>query len=76
MNGGAVWCGCRSYISCDLGALMRDAGFACDTKFMASASKTLSFTKPSQQQQAAAVRAESAAQDAELFGLASSPELN
>lgn len=36
----------RNYIACDLGALFQDAGFACGTKYVASASKTLSFVKP------------------------------
>ena len=36
----------NSYIQCDLGALFADAGFVPGTKYVASASKTLSFTKP------------------------------
>jgi len=35
-----------NYIQCDLGALFADAGFVPGTKYVASASKTLSFTKP------------------------------
>ncbi|GLC55741.1 hypothetical protein PLESTB_001020700 [Pleodorina starrii] len=36
----------RNYISCDLGAMFEDAGFQCDTKYLCSASKTLTFRKP------------------------------
>jgi hypothetical protein len=36
----------RNFIACDFGALFKAAGFNCGTKIMASASKTLSFTKP------------------------------
>jgi hypothetical protein len=36
----------RNFIACDFGALFKDAGLECDTKIMASASKTLSFVKP------------------------------
>lgn len=36
----------RNYIMSDLGAMFEDAGFQCDTKYVASASKTLSFVKP------------------------------
>ncbi len=33
-------------MSCDLGALFSDVGFLPDTKYLASATKTLSFRKP------------------------------
>jgi hypothetical protein len=36
----------RNFIACDFGALFKAAGFDCGTKIVASASKTLSFTKP------------------------------
>eukprot|EP00775_Hariotina_reticulata_P007520 gene7520-7731_t len=36
----------RNYIACDLGALFKAAGFTCDVKYLASATKTLSFHKP------------------------------
>ena len=36
----------RNYVSCDLGAMFEEAGFKSDMKFMASASKCLSFIKP------------------------------
>jgi hypothetical protein len=36
----------RNYIACDMGALFKSAGFECQGKWMASATKTLSFTKP------------------------------
>jgi hypothetical protein len=39
---------CRSYIACDLGSLFDAAGFSCGTKWLSSATKTLSFTKPLQ----------------------------
>lgn len=44
----AVLCGvpCRNYIACDMGSLFKSAGFTCDTKYMSSATKTWSFTKP------------------------------
>ncbi|EFJ52589.1 hypothetical protein VOLCADRAFT_103078 [Volvox carteri f. nagariensis] len=35
----------RSYTSCDLGAMFEAAGFECDTKYLCSATKTLSFRK-------------------------------
>lgn len=37
-----------NYINCDLGAMFQEAGFQCDTKYVSSASKTLSFMKPLQ----------------------------
>ncbi|GIL58513.1 hypothetical protein Vafri_13460 [Volvox africanus] len=36
----------RSYISSDLGAMFEEVGFLCDTKYLCSATKTLSFRKP------------------------------
>lgn len=36
----------RNYIACDFGALFRAAGFECGTKYVVSATKTLSFVKP------------------------------
>ncbi|GLI61171.1 hypothetical protein VaNZ11_003459 [Volvox africanus] len=36
----------RSYVSCDLGAMFEEVGFMCDTKYLCSATKTLSFRKP------------------------------
>lgn len=36
----------RNYIACDLGALFSAAGFECGSKWIASATKTLSFYKP------------------------------
>ncbi|MEW5300842.1 MAG: hypothetical protein WDW36_003742 [Sanguina aurantia] len=35
-----------TYITCDMGKLFGDAGFQCDTKYLSSATKTLSFKKP------------------------------
>jgi hypothetical protein len=43
------------YIKTDLGQLFQEAGFHCGAKYQASASKTLSFTKPSAEEQAAAL---------------------
>lgn len=36
----------RCYVSCDLGRMFADAGFKPETKWLCSATKTLSFTKP------------------------------
>ncbi len=36
----------RSYVTTDLGALFEAAGLLPDTKYLCSASKTLSFRKP------------------------------
>ncbi|GIL81672.1 hypothetical protein Vretifemale_10697 [Volvox reticuliferus] len=36
----------RNYVSCDLGAIFEEVGFMCDTKYLCSATKTLSFRKP------------------------------
>ncbi|KXZ46713.1 hypothetical protein GPECTOR_41g677 [Gonium pectorale] len=36
----------RNYVGCDLGAMFQAAGFECDTKYVCSATKTLSFRKP------------------------------
>ncbi|KAG2483076.1 hypothetical protein HYH03_018017 [Edaphochlamys debaryana] len=38
----------KSYITCDLGALFQAAGLQPDTKYVSSATKTLSFRKPLQ----------------------------
>eukprot|EP00879_Flechtneria_rotunda_P014865 GHRR01015532.1.p1 GENE.GHRR01015532.1~~GHRR01015532.1.p1 ORF type:complete len:444 (+),score=155.17 GHRR01015532.1:980-2311(+) len=36
----------KNYIACDNGGVFEAAGFSCDSKYLASASKTLSFIKP------------------------------
>jgi hypothetical protein len=35
----------RNYIACDMGGLLESAGFTPRTKYLASATKTLSFVK-------------------------------
>ncbi len=44
----------RGYVGTDLGGLFQDAGFVCGTKYQASASKTLTFMKPSEEEAQAA----------------------
>ena len=36
---------CRSYVACDLGSMCEEAGLTPDTKYLCSATKTLSFRK-------------------------------
>ncbi|KXZ46689.1 hypothetical protein GPECTOR_41g653 [Gonium pectorale] len=36
----------QNYVGCDLGAMFQAAGFECGTKYVCSATKTLSFRKP------------------------------
>lgn len=36
----------KSFVACDMGKLFQEAGFECDTKYLCSATKSLSFIKP------------------------------
>jgi len=45
----------RNYIACNLGAVFTAAGFTCDRKYLASATKTLSFHKPERDEGGAGV---------------------
>ncbi|KAF8057919.1 Scube3 [Scenedesmus sp. PABB004] len=64
-----------NFIACDFGALFESVGFVCDTKYVSSATKTLSFVKPA----AAPADADEAATPAEAGAEAparGAPELN
>lgn len=65
----------RNYIACDMGSLFKSAGFNCDTKFMSSATKTWSFTKPDTPAAAAAPAAATSSSTSSSNGSAGA-ELN
>lgn len=65
---------CRNFIACDFGALFEDAGFQPATKYLASATKTLSFVKKASSAPPSSNLMDGAALDPSQF--AGSPGLN